>query len=357
MVLQLRHQSLGFAALSVALCTMAGYALAKYRFRGNNVIFLGVLVSQMIPFNLLIVSLFFIIIQLGLKETYWGAIIPLAASPIGLFFMRVYCMSVNDEMMDSARVDGANEYRIFWSIALPNLRPGLATLFILFALEYWNNLLWPLIVFLKKENFPLAVGLASMVNSYQIQYDLCWPGRCWRPCRSSSCSSSFDGSSWRARRSRGRASSEPASVPGPRRGGRRDGQCRMSDPYADIRAAAAAASHQIAEAGLVLLAFGNASAVDRARGVFAIKPSGIPCADRAPGPVPSSWPSRMVASWRVTCARPRTSPPTGGCTRRSPASAASSTPIPRTPRRGRRPGEPSPAWARPTPTTSGATSP
>ena len=169
-------QSLGFGALSVALCTMAGYALAKYRFRGNNVIFIGVLVSQMIPFNLLIVSLFFIIIQLGLKETYWGAIIPLAASPIGLFFMRVYCMSVNDEMMDSARVDGANEYRIFWSIALPNLRPGLATLFILFSLEYWNNLLWPLIVFLKKENFPLAVGLAGMVGQYKIQYDLLLAG-------------------------------------------------------------------------------------------------------------------------------------------------------------------------------------
>jgi ABC-type glycerol-3-phosphate transport system permease component len=169
-------QSLGFAALSVAVCTMAGYALAKYRFRGNNLIFFGVLVSQMIPFNLLIVSLFFIIIQLGLKETYWGAIIPLAASPIGLFFMRVYCMSINDEMIDSARVDGASEYRIFWSIALPNLRPGLATLFILFALEYWNNLLWPLIVFLKEENFPLAVGIASMINSYRLHYDLVLAG-------------------------------------------------------------------------------------------------------------------------------------------------------------------------------------
>jgi ABC-type glycerol-3-phosphate transport system permease component len=169
-------QSLGFAAVTVAVCTMAGYALAKYRFRGNNLIFFGVLFSQMIPFNLLIVSLFFIIIQLGLKETYWGAIIPLAASPIGLFFMRVYCISVNDEMIDSARVDGANEYRIFWSIALPNLRPGLATLFILFALEYWNNLLWPLIVFLKRENFPLAVGIASMVNSYKVQYDLVLAG-------------------------------------------------------------------------------------------------------------------------------------------------------------------------------------
>jgi ABC-type glycerol-3-phosphate transport system permease component len=169
-------QSLGFAALSVALCTMAGFALAKYRFRGNNVIFFGVLLTQMVPFNLLIVSLFFIIIQLGLKETYWGAIIPLAASPIGLFFMRVYCMSINDEMIDSARVDGASEYRIFWSIALPNLRPGIATLFILFALEYWNNLLWPLIVFLQRENFPLAVGLAGMVSQYRIQYDLLLAG-------------------------------------------------------------------------------------------------------------------------------------------------------------------------------------
>jgi ABC-type glycerol-3-phosphate transport system permease component len=169
-------QSIGFAALTVALCTTAGYALAKYRFRGNNVMFLGILASQMIPFNLLIVSLFFIIIQLGLKESYWGAVIPLAASPVGLFFMRVYCMSINDEMIDSARVDGANEYRIFWSIALPNLRPGLATMFILFALEYWNNLLWPLIVFLKKDNFPLAVGLAGMINQYRIQYDLLLAG-------------------------------------------------------------------------------------------------------------------------------------------------------------------------------------
>jgi len=169
-------QSLGFALLTVTVCTMAGYALAKFRFRGNNLIFFGVLVSQMIPFHLLIVSLFVLLIQLGLKETYWGAVIPLAASPIGLFFMRVYCASINDEMIDSARVDGASEYRIFWSIALPNLRPGLATLFILFALEYWNNLLWPLIVFLDKNNMPLAVGLAGMVNNYRLQYDLVLAG-------------------------------------------------------------------------------------------------------------------------------------------------------------------------------------
>ena len=115
-------------------------------------------------------------IGLQLKETYWGAIIPLAASPIGLFFMRVYTISLSDEMLDSARVDGASEYRIFWSIALPNLKPGLATLFILFALEYWNNLLWPLIVFVDQNNMPLAVGLAGVISQYRVQIDLLLAG-------------------------------------------------------------------------------------------------------------------------------------------------------------------------------------
>jgi ABC-type glycerol-3-phosphate transport system permease component len=79
-------------------------------------------------------------------------------------------------MLDAARVDGANEYRMFWSIVLPNVRPALATMFILFALEYWNNLLWPLIVFRNPTNMPLAVGLASMVNQYKVSYDLLLAG-------------------------------------------------------------------------------------------------------------------------------------------------------------------------------------
>jgi len=169
-------QSLGYATLTVALCAMGGYALAKFRFRGQRVIFIGVLASQMLPFQLLIVPLFLLIVNLHLVETYWGAVVPLAAHPIGLFFMRQYMLGLQEQMLDAARVDGANEYRLFWSVVLPNVRPALATMFILFALEYWNNLLWPLIVFRNPTNMPLAVGLASMVNQYKVSYDLLLAG-------------------------------------------------------------------------------------------------------------------------------------------------------------------------------------
>jgi ABC-type glycerol-3-phosphate transport system permease component len=169
-------QTAGFAFTALFLCTTAGYALAKFRFRGRNLLFILILVSQMIPFHLLIVSLFLLIIQLGMVESYLGAIIPIAASPIGIFFVRQYMLSIDDELLNAARVDGANEYQIFWSIVLPNSRPAVATLFILFSLEYWNNLLWPLIVFRQAENMPLAVGISRLINQYQQDYDLVMAG-------------------------------------------------------------------------------------------------------------------------------------------------------------------------------------
>ncbi len=169
-------QTGGFAITGVFLCTTGGYALAKFRFRFRNLLFILILVSQMIPFHLLIVSLFLMIIQLGMVETYQGAIIPLAASPIGIFFIRQYMLAIDDELLNAARVDGANEYQIFWHIVLPNARPAIATLFILFCLEYWNNLLWPLIVFRQQENMPLAVGIKRLVDQYRQQYDLVMAG-------------------------------------------------------------------------------------------------------------------------------------------------------------------------------------
>ena len=169
-------QTGGFAIMALILCTTGGYALAKFKFRFRNLLFILILVSQMIPFHLLIVSLFLMIIQLGMVETYLGAIVPLAASPIGIFFIRQYMLSIDDEMLNAARVDGANEYQIFFSIVLPNARPAIATLFILFSLEYWNNLLWPLIVFRQAENMPLAVGITRLVNQYRQQYDLVMAG-------------------------------------------------------------------------------------------------------------------------------------------------------------------------------------
>jgi ABC-type glycerol-3-phosphate transport system permease component len=169
-------QSGGYAVVTVTVCTLGGFALAKYHFPGRNIIFVLILLSQMLPFHLLIVSLFLLIIRLGLVETYLGAILPLAAHPIGIFFMRQYMLSLEDELLDAARVDGANEYRMFFSVVLPNVRPAVATLFILFALEYWNNLLWPLIVFRQAQNMPLTVGIQSLVSQYRVQYDLVMAG-------------------------------------------------------------------------------------------------------------------------------------------------------------------------------------
>lgn len=169
-------QTGGFAIMALIFCTTGGYALAKFNFRGRNLLFILILVSQMIPFHLLIVSLFLMIIQLGMVETYLGAIVPLAASPIGIFFIRQYMLSIDDEMLNAARVDGANEYQIFFSVVLPNARPAIATLFILFSLEYWNNLLWPLIVFRQAENMPLAVGITRLINQYRSSYDLVMAG-------------------------------------------------------------------------------------------------------------------------------------------------------------------------------------
>ena len=169
-------QTAGFAITALFLCTTGGYALAKFKFPGRNLLFMLILISQMIPFHLLIVSLFLMIIQLGLVENYFGAIIPIAASPIGIFFVRQYMLSIDSELLNAARVDGANEYQIFYMIVLPNARPAIATLFILFSLEYWNNLLWPLIVFRQAENMPLAVGITRLINQYRQDYDLVMAG-------------------------------------------------------------------------------------------------------------------------------------------------------------------------------------
>jgi ABC-type glycerol-3-phosphate transport system permease component len=169
-------QSLGYATITVAVCAMAGYGLAKFRFRGRTVIFWTILASQMLPFQLLIVPLFIEIVRLGLVESYVAAVVPLAAHPIGLFFMRQYLLNFSDDLLAAGRVDGASEYRLFWSVVLPNIRPALATLFILFALDYWNNLLWPLIVFRQVDNMPLAVGLANMISQYKVSYDLLLAG-------------------------------------------------------------------------------------------------------------------------------------------------------------------------------------
>jgi ABC-type glycerol-3-phosphate transport system permease component len=169
-------QSISYSVFTVAICTLGGFALAKYQFRFRSVIFVAILFTQMIPFHLLIVSLFLLVINLKMVDSLVGAILPLAAHPVGIFFMRQYMLAIEDDLLDAARVDGANEYQLFFRMVLPNIQPAIATLLVLFALEYWNNLLWPLIVFRSPDRMPLAVGLSTLVNQYFSAFDLVMAG-------------------------------------------------------------------------------------------------------------------------------------------------------------------------------------
>jgi ABC-type glycerol-3-phosphate transport system permease component len=157
---------------ALLVVTMAAYPLARLRFRGRNAIFVGVLASQMLPFHLLLIPLFLLLVDFNLIDTHLGVIVPLLAHPFGLFFMRQYMLGLPQDLFDAARVDGATEYQVFRRLVVPMVKPALATLAILFSLESWNDLLWPLIVMRSEDNYPLGVGIVSQVGLYRERWDM-----------------------------------------------------------------------------------------------------------------------------------------------------------------------------------------
>lgn len=171
----------GSAVGSMVVVTMAAYALARIRFRFRNAIFVSILASQMLPFHLLLIPLFLLMIDLGLTvggvelfgiNTYLSVIAPALAHPFGLFYMRQYMLGLPQDVLDAARADGASEYRIFLRVVVPMVKPALAVLAIIFSLEQWNDLLWPLIVMRSEDNYPLSVGISTMVGIYRPRWDL-----------------------------------------------------------------------------------------------------------------------------------------------------------------------------------------
>lgn len=153
----------GATLLRLLVSAMAGYGFAKFRFRGRNGLFAFVIGTMVIPFTVLMVPTFIILRSFGLLDTQWGLILPGAASAFGVFFMRQYIMAVPDDLIDSARVDGASEWRIFRSIILPVVRPGLIALGLIFFMASWNDYVWPLIVVRSPENFTLPLAIRSMI--------------------------------------------------------------------------------------------------------------------------------------------------------------------------------------------------
>ena len=142
--------------------SLAGFGFAKYRFRGNRLMFVILLGSTMIPFQLILIPLFIVMSRLTWTNTYNALIIPFMAPAVAIFLMRQFIQSIPTELIESARIDGSSEFGIYWRIILPLARPALAALAVLTFLGSWNSFLWPLSVLRARDAMTLPVGLASI---------------------------------------------------------------------------------------------------------------------------------------------------------------------------------------------------
>jgi len=156
--------------LTVVVSVLAGYAFAKLRFPGKNVLFLVMLATMMIPTQAILVPQFRIVNRLGLIGTFWAVIIPGAAATFGIFLARQFMLAIPTELMEAAKLDGAGSLRIFWSIVLPLCKPLLAVLTLLALMYQWNDFLWPLIALKDPDLYTLPIGLQFLQGQYQTDY-------------------------------------------------------------------------------------------------------------------------------------------------------------------------------------------
>ncbi|MEV0348017.1 carbohydrate ABC transporter permease [Nonomuraea sp. NPDC050680] len=153
------------AAASTLISALAGYAMAKYEFRGRSLLFYAILAGVLVPGMTLAIPQYLIMSELDLVGGYWSVLLPSLISPFGIYLARVYAMaSVPDSTMEAARIDGASEYRIFGSIGMPMMVPGMVTIFLLQFVGIWNNFLLPYIMLSDESKFPITVGLYTVLS-------------------------------------------------------------------------------------------------------------------------------------------------------------------------------------------------
>lgn len=158
--------AMSHVAVTVFFGALAGFGFAKYRFPGRSILFVAVLSTIMVPFQVLVVPLFIEVKALGWENSYAGLLVPGMMNAFGVFMMRQYASDLPDELMEAARVDGASEIRIFAQIALPLLLPALASLAIIVFIWSWGAFLWPLVIVQDKSLQVLSVGLTTYTQPY-----------------------------------------------------------------------------------------------------------------------------------------------------------------------------------------------
>ena len=156
--------------------SMAGYAFAKLEFPGREGLFRLLLAAMLVPAQVGMLPLFLMLKSLGLVNTFAGVLVPWLASVFGIFLVRQYAMSIPDDLLNSARLDGATEGRIWWSIVLPTMAPVMATLAVFVFMSSWNDFLWPLVVLSDERHYTLPVALASLVGEHVQDTELMMAG-------------------------------------------------------------------------------------------------------------------------------------------------------------------------------------
>ncbi|MET0530277.1 MAG: carbohydrate ABC transporter permease [Microvirga sp.] len=162
----------GITLLHLVFDPLVGYVFAKLNFPGKKIIFGLVLSTLMIPFFIRLIPLYIITAEFGWLNTYPGLIMPFAMSAYGIFLMRQFIAPVPNELLDAARIDGCSEFRIYWQIVLPQVRPALATLALLTFVFQWNEFLWPLVVVSTTEMRPITTGLTLFNQEMFTQWNL-----------------------------------------------------------------------------------------------------------------------------------------------------------------------------------------
>ena len=162
--------------LTLFFCSLAGYAFAKYQFRGKTILFGILLASMMIPFQVLLVPLFGLMYDIGWLNSYKAIIIPFSVGAFGVFLMRQFIVTIPSELLDAARIDGCSEFGIYYRIVLPIIKPALGALTIYSFLSSWNGYLWPLIVLRDEAKYTLPIGLANLIGIYRQDYGMLMAG-------------------------------------------------------------------------------------------------------------------------------------------------------------------------------------
>lgn len=159
-----------FTIFSLFVTSTAGYAFAKFEFKGRDALFFMLLLALMIPYHVTLIPLFELFVKLDWLNTYQAVILPQLSYPFAIFLMRQNMKVLPDSLIEAARVDGAGEFKIFFTVALPTMRPALAAVAIYLFMFQWNNFLWPLIVLNSNEMYTLPVALSSLIGLTKVDY-------------------------------------------------------------------------------------------------------------------------------------------------------------------------------------------